>query len=42
MSAARLWAGFLAMCLGLFMAVLDVQVVASALTAIGGSLDIAP
>jgi MFS transporter, DHA2 family, multidrug resistance protein len=42
MSAVRLWAGFLAMCLGLFMAVLDVQVVASALTAIGGSLSIAP
>ena len=42
MSGARPWLGFLAMCLGLFMAVLDVQVVASALTAIGASLDVAP
>jgi DHA2 family multidrug resistance protein len=37
-----LWAGFTAMCLGLFMAVLDVQVVASALTTIGQALNIAP
>jgi MFS transporter, DHA2 family, multidrug resistance protein len=42
MSAVRLWLGFLAMCLGLFMAVLDVQVVASALTSIGVALHIAP
>ena len=42
MSGVRSWLGFLAMCVGLFMAVLDVQVVASALTAIGGSLRIAP
>jgi DHA2 family multidrug resistance protein len=37
-----LWLGFLAMCVGLFMAVLDVQVVASALTTIGTALHIAP
>jgi DHA2 family multidrug resistance protein len=41
-SGLRLWVGFLAMCLGLFMAVLDVQVVASSLTAIGTSLKIDP
>ena len=37
-----LWLGFLAMCVGLFMAVLDIQVVASALTTIGTALHIAP
>jgi DHA2 family multidrug resistance protein len=37
-----LWLGFTAMCLGLFMAVLDIQVVASALTTIGKALNIAP
>ena len=42
MNPVRLWLGFLAMCLGLFMAVLDIQVVASALTTIGASLHIAP
>ena len=42
MSGVRLWVGFLAMCLGLFMAVLDVQVVASALTTIGPALGVAP
>jgi len=42
MNPVRLWVGFLAMCLGLFMAVLDIQVVASALTAIGASLHLAP
>jgi DHA2 family multidrug resistance protein len=41
-SGFRTWLGFLAMCVGLFMAVLDVQVVASALTDIGASLSIAP
>jgi DHA2 family multidrug resistance protein len=41
-SRFALWLGFLAMCLGLFMAVLDIQVVASALTTIGASLHIAP
>ena len=42
MSALRLWIGFIAMCVGLFMAVLDIQVVASALTTIGAALHIAP
>jgi DHA2 family multidrug resistance protein len=42
MSRFKLWLGFLAMCLGLFMAVLDIQVVASALTTIGASLHIEP
>ena len=37
-----LWLGFLAMCVGLFMAVLDIQVVASALTTIGAALHVAP
>ncbi len=37
-----LWLGFTAMCVALFMAVLDIQVVASALTTIGGALGIAP
>ena len=37
-----LWLGFLAMCIGLFMAILDIQVVASALTAIGSALHVAP
>ncbi|HXS07462.1 MAG TPA: DHA2 family efflux MFS transporter permease subunit [Rhizomicrobium sp.] len=36
----RLWFGFAAMCLGMFMAVLDIQVVASSLTAIQGALHI--
>ena len=36
----RLWLGFAAMCLGMFMAVLDIQVVASSLTAIQGALHI--
>ena len=42
MSQFKLWLGFIAMCLGLFMAVLDIQVVASALTNIGASLHIEP
>ena len=42
MKGFTLWLGFLAMCLGLFMAVLDIQVVASALTTIGTALQIAP
>jgi MFS transporter, DHA2 family, multidrug resistance protein len=37
-----LWLGFLALCLGLFMAILDIQVVASALTNVGAALHIAP
>ena len=35
-----LWLGFAAMCLGMFMAVLDIQVVASSLTAIQSALHI--
>ena len=42
MSRFTLWLGFLAMCVGLFMAVLDIQVVASALTTIGTALNVAP
>ena len=42
MKSFVIWLGFSAMCLGLFMAVLDIQVVASALTNIGASLSIAP
>ena len=42
MSSFKLWLGFLAMCVGVFMAVLDIQVVASALTTIGAALNIAP
>lgn len=36
----RTWAGFAAMCLGMFMAVLDIQVVATSLPAIRDALDI--
>ncbi len=36
------WAGFLLMCLGMFMAILDVQVVASSLPAIQRALAISP
>ncbi|HEX3757013.1 MAG TPA: DHA2 family efflux MFS transporter permease subunit [Rhizomicrobium sp.] len=35
-----LWLGFGAMCVGMFMAILDIQVVASSLTTIGAALDI--
>ena len=42
MSSFKLWLGFLAMCVGVFMAILDIQVVASALTTIGAALNIAP
>jgi MFS transporter, DHA2 family, multidrug resistance protein len=34
------WAGFAAMCIGMFMAILDVQVVATSLPTIQGALDI--
>ncbi|MDF2995310.1 MAG: drug resistance transporter, EmrB/QacA subfamily [Xanthobacteraceae bacterium] len=37
---ARTWVGFAAMCLGMFMAVLDIQVVATSLPAIRGALGI--
>ena len=40
MSKLTLWLGFLAMCVGLFMAILDIQVVASALTTIGAALHV--
>jgi len=36
----RTWLGFLAMCLGMFMAVLDIQIVASSLTDIAAALGI--
>ena len=38
--SGRLWLGFAAMCFGMFMAVLDIQVVASSLTAIQTALHI--
>ena len=38
--SGRLWLGFAAMCFGMFMAVLDIQVVASSLAAIQGALHI--
>src|ERR1700712_5064304 len=37
---AGTWAGFVAMCIGMFMAILDVQVVATSLPTIQGALDI--
>src|SRR6185437_16596617 len=40
MKSSTLWLGFAAMCLGMFMAVLDIQVVASSLTAIQTALHI--
>jgi DHA2 family multidrug resistance protein len=39
---ARTWIGFLAMCIGMFMAILDIQIVASSLTNIGGALHLPP
>ena len=36
------WAGFIAMCVGMFMAILDVQVVATSLPSIQSALDIDP
>ncbi|HTB68809.1 MAG TPA: DHA2 family efflux MFS transporter permease subunit [Steroidobacteraceae bacterium] len=36
----RLWLGFGAMCVGMFMAILDIQVVASSLTTIGDALEL--
>ncbi|HJQ61166.1 MAG TPA: DHA2 family efflux MFS transporter permease subunit [Vineibacter sp.] len=39
---ASTWAGFAAMCLGMFMAILDIQVVATSLPAIQSALTIAP
>ncbi|PZM15209.1 DHA2 family efflux MFS transporter permease subunit [Rhizobium tubonense] len=40
--AFGIWAGFIAMCVGMFMAILDVQVVATSLPTIQGALDIPP
>src|SRR5262249_40647079 len=37
---ARVWAGFIAMCVGMFMAILDIQVVASSLPEIQSALGI--
>ncbi|MEJ1158513.1 DHA2 family efflux MFS transporter permease subunit [Prosthecomicrobium sp. N25] len=39
-SGLRLWGGFGAMCVGMFMAILDIQIVATSLPAIRGALDI--
>ena len=41
-AAAATWAGFLLMCLGMFMAILDIQVVATSLPAIQEALAISP
>ena len=38
----RQWAGFVLMCLGMFMAILDIQIVATSLPAIQAALGIAP
>jgi DHA2 family multidrug resistance protein len=40
MTDVRIWIGYLAMCLGMFMAILDIQVVASSLTNIQTALHI--
>ncbi len=40
MATARTWIGYVAMCLGMFMAILDIQVVASSLTNIQTALHI--
>ncbi len=39
---ARTWIGFATMCVGMFMAILDIQVVATSLPTIQGALGIAP
>src|ERR1700753_2636742 len=41
-NAAKTWIGFSAMCIGMFMAILDIQVVASSLTNIQSALHISP
>ena len=38
--SSKTWIGFLAMCIGMFMAILDIQIVASSLTNIGNALHI--
>ncbi len=40
--AAATWAGFLLMCLGMFMAILDIQVVATSLPTIQDALAVSP
>ncbi len=40
--AGKTWIGFSAMCIGMFMAILDIQVVASSLTNIQSALNITP
>src|SRR5690349_6876420 len=40
--SAATWAGFAAMCLGMFMAILDIQVVATSLPDIRAALEIEP
>ena len=40
--AAKTWIGFVAMCVGMFMAILDIQVVASSLTNMQAALHISP
>ncbi len=40
--AAKTWVGFVAMCVGMFMAILDIQVVASSLTNMQAALHISP
>jgi len=42
MKGASVWIGFTAMCVGMFMAILDVQVVATSLPVIQGALGMAP
>ncbi len=39
-ASVRIWIGFLAMCVGMFMAILDIQIVASSLPDIGDALAI--
>src|SRR5262249_6498675 len=41
-TSTRTWAGFLLMCLGMFMAILDIQVVATSLPTIQRALNISP
>ena len=41
-SSLRTWGGFVIMCLGMFMAILDIQIVATSLPAIQQALGIAP
>jgi MFS transporter, DHA2 family, multidrug resistance protein len=42
MPAAAIWLGFVLMCVGMFMAILDIQVVATSLPTIREALDISP